>query len=360
MQKTLLLFALCSSILRAQITVNKIDFADGGDTVRMSLSNDLNINYASTGNNYNWDFSTLSPSAQKLKNFRSTSQLSLLSNFLFGTFAPTPYKASYFTETTDLPIEQLTSFLPITVTDIFQYARATTDSITNVGYSMMLNGTEIPFQSDTIEKMYDLPLEFGNNSHSSGYTNMDLNPAFNAIWRQYRTRDSEVDGWGTITTPYGFFQVLRMRHEIQEIDSIYYGDLGIWIPVVLPTSYLYEWWANGQLEPILRIKTALVDSSENVTNIEYRDVYRGMDAGLDEPNREYSLFPNPSSTQIQLTTQNNIDGLDIIDPNGKIMRKETFEPTQKMKISISDLSPGRYNLVLYYAGNSSTITFLKE
>ena len=50
----------------AQISVDVNDFADGGDTVRLSITTNPGIDFATTGANTNWNFSDLSAESQEL------------------------------------------------------------------------------------------------------------------------------------------------------------------------------------------------------------------------------------------------------------------------------------------------------
>lgn len=360
MKKLLLLTLLPTTYINAQITLNQTDFADGGDTVRMSQTMDPSLDFVSTGTNYVWDFSTLQASSQTLKNYRPSSELSFLSSFIFGTFAPTEYKATYFIESTDIPIDQLTSVLPITIEDIFQFSRVTADSITSIGYSMVVNGTEIPFKSDTIEKRYEFPIQFGNTTYSRGYTNIDLNPTYDAVWRQYRTHTSEIDGWGSITTPFGTFDVLRINHEINEIDSIYYGGFGVWIPLAIPTSHIYEWWTNGEKEPLLRITTSSGVSGENITAVEYRDNYIDFTAGVEQLSIDFKLFPNPSKNSLSLNTNKYIDKVIITDATGKKIREILYPASAKVEVNVSDLTPGVYYVKVLSGEEVGIKSFVKE
>jgi hypothetical protein len=358
----LLLTLLTTTLSNAQITVTQADFANGGDTVRMSQSTDLAIDFSATGTNYNWDYSSLVPSTQILKDFRPSSQLSLLSSFMFGAFSPTKYKATYFMESTELPLDQLSTVLPVSITDVFQFTRNTADSLTSIGYSMVVNGTEIPFKSDTIEKRYDFPINFGNTTSSRGYTNMDLNPVYDAIWRQYRQHNSEVDGWGTITTPHGTFQALRIAHTIEELDSIYitFSGFSFWVPLAVPTSKIYEWWTNGQDEPILRINTSILGGTESVNAVEYRDVFRDLTAGLEEGVIKFEAFPNPVQSQLTINSKDDFNEIIIADITGKQIKAIKSDFKSQAILNVSDLSPGLYYLKMISGNNISVRSFVKE
>lgn len=364
MKKLLLLFSLTINLFsQSQITLTSVDFATGGDTVRMSQAIDDGYDYLSTGAGYIWDFSALTPNTQTLKDFRSLDGSPAFIQFIFGTFAPVKYQANYFIESTALPIDQLTSFLPVTIEDIFQFTRITADSMTSVGYSMVVDGNNLPFKSDTIETKYGFDLQYGNTHFSRGYTMIDFNPIVDAIWNQHRTRYTEVDGYGTITTPYGVFDALRIKHDITEVDSLYMVIPvigGTWIPMEIPTSHEYEWWTNGEKEPILKIVTNDIFGTETVTSIEYRDIYRGLDAGIAELKFEFAMFPNPVTDDLNISSFDNFNVIRILDSKGSIVLEEEVNQTNSAVLDLSQLVKGEYTLQLIGENKSGAKSFIKQ
>lgn len=367
--KRILLFAMLSFTFasEAQITLTSADFASAGDTVRMSQASDNGYDYATTGSSYTWDFSMLTPDAQILKDFSPISNAPGFVQFIFGTFAPVKYQASYFMPSTDLPLAQITSFLPITIEDIFQYSRKTADSLTSVGISMKvsMNGSsnDLPIKSDTIETPYDFPLIMGNSHFSRGYTSVDFNPIYDAKWNQHRTRLTTVDGFGSITTPYGTFDALRIKHDIDEMDSLYMvlpiiG--GTWVPLDVPESHIYEWWTNGQKEPILRFTTNVVLGNEVVTAIEYRDIYRGLDAGIEESTLDYSVYPNPVLNDLMITSKDPITSIKIVNLNGETVKEQNLDHVLETMINVSDLPVGTYQVQLFSDQKSAVKSFVKQ
>lgn len=347
-------------LCNAQITLNSTDFSNANDTVRLSSTTDFAIDYASTGANFSWDFTSLIAESQKLLDCQDISAASSLSQFLFGNFSPTQYQASYFLPSDALPLDQIGQFLPVNISNIFQFTRVTPDSISSIGFSLEVDGNEIPFRSDTIEKRYQLPLNYGDAYTGKGYTEMDLNPFANIIWRQSRSRSSEVDGWGTIELPMGSFDVLRVRHTILENDSVYQEFFGnpMWVGFDLPTGYIYEWIAAGEKEPMLRIGTSEVGGNEQVTSVEYRDTYDPLLASIEE--HEFStteVYPNPASSQIQVKNQTIGTHYFVVDAAGRnvldgLLTSET--------ISVESLKPGTYILVLKSNLGWSKAPFIKE
>lgn len=368
MKKIVLLGVLISVFnVESQITLTTADFATGGDTVRMSQATDNGYDYAATGLAYNWDFSSLLPNAQVLKDFRGMSNAPTFAQFIFGLFAAQNYQASYFIESTDLPLAQITSFLPITIENIFQYNRKTADSLTAVGYSMKVslsgNSNDLPIKSDTIETRYDFPLNIGNTHSSRGYTSVDFNPIYDAKWNQHRTRTTTVDGYGSITTPFGTFDVLRIKHDIDEVDSLYavlpfLG--GTWIPLDVPASHEYEWWANNQKEPVLRFKTTEIIGNEVVTSIEYRDIYRGLDAGIDELKADFSLFPNPVVNELTIISPSEIMKIKVINVNGEIVQQLLLDHIYSTTINVAQLPAGTYKIQVESDNKMAVKSFVKR
>lgn len=363
MHKLLLPLLLINYSVFSQISLTNVDFATGSDTVRMSQAQDDGFDFLSTGAGYVWDFSNLIPVSQQLKNFRPLDGEPTFIQVIYGTFAPLKYQASYFIESTDVPIDQLSSFLPVPIEDIFQFTRVSQDSVTSVGYSMSIDGNNVPFKSDTIEKRYNLPVEYGNTHFSRGYTFVDFNPIMDAIWIQHRTRATEVDGHGIITTPYGTFNALRIKHDITEVDSLYMvlpviG--GTWIPIPVPNSHEYEWWANNEMEPILKITTNDILGTETITAIEYRDIYRGLDAGLEELAMQFEICPNPAVNQLTITTTQRMSSAKIVDAAGKIVKTIEFDPVNSKTIEVAELPNGIYQIFIQSDSLIGFKSFVKQ
>ncbi|MDG1331069.1 MAG: T9SS type A sorting domain-containing protein [Crocinitomicaceae bacterium] len=360
MRTLLVAFLLISGFASAQITLSNADFADGGDTVRMSSTTDPTIDFLSTGANYTWDFSGLVAESQVLKNYFDLGGTSVLMQFLFGGFAPPAYQATNYTASNDLPLDQFGSFLPVNISEVNAVSKNTADSITSIGFSIVVDGNEVPFKSDTIETRYQFPANFGDVYSSRGYTNLDLNPIFDAIWIQYRQRSSNIDGWGQITTPLGSFDALRIRHAIQEQDSLYIGQFGTWIELPIPASNIYEWWTTGELEPILRITTSDFNGTETVTDIEYRDVYDPLLAGTSELISEVNVYPNPATNELKLDGFQIGSSYIIISAEGKLVQSGDVDISSQT-ISLEDFESGSYTLLVKNTdGTFAKSTFVKQ
>jgi len=342
------LFLWLSGTFFAQISLQINDFANAGDTVRLSLANPIAIDLQNTGPNATWDFSQLSAQSQTLVDYNPIGFGSLLILATYGPIAPTPYKATYFNLTNDLPIDQFSAFLPVELSNLSQYTRRTNSQINSIGYSIDVQGQGVPFKSDTIETRYELPLQFNDSYTSRGYTYIDLNPATDIKFIQHRERVSEVDGWGSITTPLGTFNALRIRHEITENDSIYqtFFGTGSWFA---PPSFVtteYEWWTTGKKECLVRATVGGFGQTGGAATIEYQDVYLGLDAGLPEADFSVDIYPNPATEWCFFKSSTPFDYIEVLNLNGQIVLTHQNAATQGY-FDVSELPTGTYTLGIH-------------
>lgn len=358
--KHLLLILLSfSSYSFSQITINSTHLPVVKDTLRMSRAvMDASIDFQSTGADFTWDFSNLQNNDQKLNTYSSISSSGSITQFIFGSMAAAKHKASYYLPNEDLPLNNLPAALPITFSDINQFIKNHADSMTLVGLSMKVNGQEIPAKADTVETKYKFPMNFGDAHVGRSYINLDLNPIYNAIWRQHRKRTTEVDGWGEITTPFGTYTVLRIHHRIEESDSfkVAIGPFNNWIGIPVPLVHEYEWRAMEEKEPILLIKTTETNGTETVTAIEYRNEFM---LGLAKNELNFNLYPNPATHFLTVEAKSNMDNFEIITMDGRVAIKGELNGTYS-NLDIQSLKSGSYLLRISSAGNYSTQRFVKN
>jgi hypothetical protein len=358
MKYLLLPLLALSSISFGQITLTDQHFSGPAESYIFSTLTDPAIDYATTGANYTWDFSDMIPQDQRGLVTRPTSQLSGFSVLMFGSFAPAPYKASYFNETTDLPLDQASAFLPIQIDELNQFTKNASNAITSIGYELVSNGQGLGFRSDTIETRYALPMTYGNNYESRGYTSLDLNPIYDLKWKQYRHRVTNVDGWGTVKTPFGQFDALRIHHVIDEFDSIYFTvqGFGMWLPIPVPLTHEYEWRSTSDKEAIMKIRTNEIGGNETVTAIEYRDNFNGL--GLVESGMNVSFYPNPVINELHVSTPELASAFFIVDNSGRILNRITVTSKDQV-VDVSELASGTYSLVVLFSNEYTAVKFIK-
>jgi len=349
---------LSTQFVVAQVTLTASSFPAANDTVRMSQSNDFTLDYVSTGANFNWDYSSLVATSQYVRQYNPIGFASILIFTTYGPLASSPYRASYFNTTQDLPLDQLSQFLPVTLSDLNQYTKSNNDSITSIGYSISVNGQGVPFKSDTIETRYKLPLNFNDQHFSRGYSFIDLNPIIDVKFKQYRQRHTTVDGWGSLTTPKGTFPVLRIKHEIDEIDSVYqtFFGAGTWFgtPPIARTEY--EWFGLNKKEWLLKV----IMTNGNVTSVEYQEDYLGLDAGVEEMDLNNMIYPNPVHDFLTIENTTDLESVVVFDLKGKAIAEYASLELQQGQIDMRTFTSGYYLVQLNSKQSSKIVQLIKD
>ncbi len=304
----------------------------------------MQFDFVETGADFNWDFSTLQPITQTVDTFVKVTETPPVYWLFFLTSAnmASPLGSS--------PIEQ------IPLTDAFNFYNNTSGSFADVGYAATVFGIPLPFKFDNADIIYRFPMDYGNvDSSESGFEFAIPDLAYLKVERK---RVNTVDGWGNLTTPFGSFEVLRIKSEVIEYDSIYIDSLNIGIPVNLEYTE-YKWLADGQKIPVLI-------ATENIigTVAEYRDSIRDLTVDMHESfgvdNLDMTIYPNPVSKVLHVryfSAGNHIVEINIFGLNGRNFMSRKLSDIQRGEQVISfDLSnylfvPGRYLLQI----NTETI-----
>lgn len=343
----------------AQITLTNSDFPEKNDSFKMSsaaLSSNLDLN---GGANHFWDYSSLTANSQDVDEYKKISDLGAMIFIQFGSFAPSRYQASYFKLNEDVPLQYLPSFLPITISDYNNLYRKSQDSLSLVGISLKIQGQDLGIRYNRIERQYRFPVNYGDLDTTYSHFDQDMNPIYDAKWRQKRQHITAVDGWGQISTPYGTFSVLRIKHTITEQDSIYatVGGFSTWLPLNIPKQVEYEWRANGEKNPILRIKANLVGGNEVIRSIQYRDTSSlSLSIQNVEETENIQVHPNPTNEKLYINTDN-YHSFEIISVEGKILLKGKINQST---IDVSHFKKGSYLLKLQNDSNTVLQRFIKE
>lgn len=273
--------------LTAQISIVSNDMPSPNDIVHTSIGLNLNfIDYQETSENYIWNFSQLTPISQTADTFVGLMDVPLIySIFFFGSSNLVNEKSN------NIPIPNFP------ITDSYTFFNNTDNYFGVAGEGFTLSGIPIPLKFGSPDKLYEFPLNFGNTSNSYARYSIGL-PGVGHIEKEI-SRANIVDGWGTLITPYGTFEVLRLKSEVVEFDSIYIDSLGIGLPINREYTE-YSWLGKGQKIPLLQISSGMgglivtyVDSVRLVPSDVANNLYNEID--------RVEIFPVPSHDLINIS-----------------------------------------------------------
>ncbi|WP_460502515.1 hypothetical protein, partial [Hymenobacter agri] len=288
----------------------------GVDSLRLSVANPVLPATApplsQRGANQTWNYAGLVPTSQRVESYVPASVITATSLFYAFTFGPAGgVNRATVASPQALPLPAGVG-LPLPISDTYQFynlsaAAAAQQDFRSVGFGATLSGTAIPVtyasqaQQDVI---YRFPLSFASQPDSSAsFFSTPAAIASAGYLSQKRKRVNRPDAWGTLTTPFGTFQTVRVVTKLIDHDSVAIGGTpgqGFDIPLTRE----YKWLAKTQHVPVLTITTRVLAGQETITGVEYRDIYRriirlgtrdaALDAGL-------AAYPNPSAAGSPLT-----------------------------------------------------------
>ncbi|MBN1197701.1 MAG: hypothetical protein JXA23_00015, partial [Bacteroidales bacterium] len=236
-------FLASSEVLWAQIVIDQSDMPKAGDTLRVSLTTSIPGNYSQTGNGITWDFSMLQPMNQRVD------------TFVDASVTPQEYWV-YF-----IPglISNLASpkgnseFFPgVPVSQTYIFYKNSIEAFVDNGFAFKIQGYAFPVRYDIPDKYYVFPLDTNATWASTSDFAFQFPGLF--FFSTHRVRSSFVDGWGTVITPFGSFQSLRIRSDLVQHDSIFIDSLGFGIGLTRNVTE-YKWLAENRGIPVLQINT---------------------------------------------------------------------------------------------------------
>lgn len=348
-----ILFSLMIGASDAQIIITSDNMPDQGDTIRVSTATYPVFDLPEpdlTGFDYTWDYSALVPSSQNVLQFVNPSQTPLFYQFTF-----TPTVANLAT-----PMEGF-DFVDFQVTDAYTFYKNTGSEFVRAGYAASIVGLPLPMKFNQPERIYRFPLSVASLPDSS-LSDITVQYPLVAFFNLIRKRVNEVDGSGTLITPYGTFNTLRVKSVIYERDSLYLDSLQTGVPIIR-NIIEYQWLSPDFIVPVLTItqEGALFtvqypDSARNIPPMEVnlgedRILCQGQSATLTaqvtggEP--PYSFIWNTMDTTQSITVSPDTTteySVVIMDNNGDIA-SDMIEITVQICEAIEEISAEQLLLV---------------
>ncbi len=305
---TLFLAFVCScAVSLAQITITSADMPVSGDTLRYcnASPNSGSYDFTLTSANHTWNFTNLNCISQGIANYKNASS------------TPYAFYPAFFGKY-GTKIADTIGFGTFKFTNIWDFYGKTSTVFKAEGYGLTYSGIPLAATYSDDDEIYQFPLQYNDRDSSTFRLSMSIPGLGTYIRKGYRI--NLVDGWGTITTPYGTFNCLRVKSTISEIDSLL-----ITTPIPLNLGFPiktteYKWLANGQHLPILEVRGNTSVMGFTPTQVRYR--YSPPASSIQEnlfgnTAEQLTLYPNPSEQEIHI---------------------QNFTHTGKMSVSLTDLS----------------------
>jgi len=332
-----LLFAtlLCApSVVLAQISIDEADMPSTGDTLQYSVGFDIGIDVDDTGPNHIWDFSNLFPISMSADTFVSVSSTPFLYQFFFNNqFLYPAHNATEAVKGTDIDLAGTT------FDNLYDYYKNDGGSYKKVGFGATINGIPLSIRNVPIDHVYMFPLNYGNVD--SSYSEFAVAVPLLGFYGSNQWRHNEVDGWGSITTPYGTFDAIRVKSTINATDTIYIDALQFGLSIPRPETVEYKWLAQNEGIPVLEINTLFGIP----TTIKYKDDDDFSTSIASSQEEDLHLYPNPAKDQLNFRVGQDQLGatIEVFDMNGRLVEQSIAYELQN-ELDLSTLPTGQYVL----------------
>ena len=318
---------ILSGMANSQVTITEANVA--GPTDLVTQSNDTLPTVASPtgGADQIWDYSTgLVAHEENSMTFSSPGWLNNAASF----------------PTSNLAAVDQTGF------EIYFINDASSMRMVGVAGDFFGSGTDNIVLTNPAEEILRFPANY-NDAHTTSsiqrfsFLGSDVGaPVDSIVSKTYRTTDVLIDAWGSMTTPYGTFEVLRVSETAVITDSAWAYTFGFESLVQNGenTEYTYAFWSDDPTTrfPVMEMRH---DNAGNVLNVEWLQ---------SEPSVELNaltlenviVYPNPTSDQLTIEFNNDdVSSLEVLSINGTLMFSSLIT-SKKETIDVSKLEKGTY------------------
>ena len=274
------------------------------------------------GVNQTWDFSNISPTFTSSPNA--------------VTPASTPY-AGTFPEAT-IALAQSGE------NNSYIYSKVSTSEMLNVGIANTLDGGgELIIHYTDPVKLLKYPFSFSESYTDSYYTSYSMMEGMTT--HEWGNATVTADAWGSVTTPAGTYNTLRIKRERTYTDSIWMA--GIFISANTYTQTDYEWYTATSHTPVISISV-----TGDGTTITYRTDYV---SGIEEtPGVQVNVFPNPVTDQLTIQSEKKIKNIRLLSARGQLINEFPESNDQyHQTIDFSNLPKGAYFIEIGFSNGIS-------
>jgi len=351
-QKLLFLIFCCITLQSfCQITIDKNDMPASGNTFVISIINNMHgLNPSVTGQNVIWDFSQLNLNTQTVDTFfsvYSTQYIPVAYNLVYSD----PFDQAHLANVVTRSFNSTNPIPQIQITENFNFYKSSSSGYSLVGQGAKINGIPTAMKYDNAESFFKFPMQYGNTDSSVSKYGMTI-PTI-GYYGQTIKRVNLVDGYGTITTPYGTFDVMRVKSTIKTVDTIYLDTLHFGTHLNRPLETQYIWLGDNQGDPLLFISKINNNSSVRFKDsLSLTNTYNGI-----INNQSITIFPNPTTNILRITPDAEIRKVEVLNILGEIV---LAKENSSSNIDISNLKKGIYLVRIYNKNGMSAHKFIKE
>lgn len=273
-------FFLCFSIFgNSQISYEASDYYEVGDTLNYSVLNEIpnDLNFDTTGADITWDYAKLDVETQRVDRMIDPTTAGFRTNWclLNGFFLDCVPRFNELTNIAGPGVFDLPLGAGAVQTVISHYKKTNESfALTMLGIEVNAGGQElgVPLGNVIPDTIYKFPLEYLNLDSTNSSVFIDgTSFGQDFIYDSKANRVSEVEGWGTLITPFKTYSnVLKVKSTVDQIDTI--QAMGQTQPISSVTT-TYTWFDKDTKFPVLEVRSQAFGAI-TVERILYADTAR--------------------------------------------------------------------------------------
>ena len=247
-----------------------------------------------SGANQNWDFSGISPSF-----FTSSVAVNPASTPFAGDF---PEATIAFDQNGD--------------GETFIYSEISPAEMLNVGVGSIAGsgGDELIIHYTDAVKLLQYPFSFSDTYTDTYFTSYSFMGEM--VTHEWGDITVMADAWGTVSTPEGTYNALRVKSESVYTDSVWVS--GVFISATTHTKTDYNWYTSTLHTPVFGISV-----TEDGTSVSYRTNLTGT-GEQQSRNVQVDIFPNPVTDNLTIQSEKALSCIWLLSVNGRQMDKISF------------------------------------
>lgn len=345
-------FACTCALAQSPITLSNTNMPGANDTLRYSNAALSTVgNYTQTGTNFNWNFMSLVPVSQGRRDYKS----SFSTPYAFFFLGLNEY-GEKVNDTINLGV--------VTLTDVYNFYKKSTSPNAYIvdGMGMKISGVPVPSYFTDKDELYMFPMTYPKYDSTTFKFSTPSTTLMPIVYSKTGYRVTQVDGWGSITTPYGTANCLRI------VTTQYSKDTMKTSLLPFPIGFnnyqrSYQWLTTSSKIPYLEVNGTLVGNNFTVTQVRYRDSYKFL-AGVEEKeeNGLVDFYPNPVNDKLFLNLKNGAEyTIDVFDLNGKLLIQDKINGNENSNyLNVQELPQGVYTVRVLRSESAQVFKFIKQ
>ncbi len=296
--------------IHAQISYEYADFLEAGDEFRLSTTGGGEFDFAQTGEDFDWNYAELDFDGQENSTWIDAADGGYEFSWCFtnGIFFGCAGQFAEFVNIAQLDFDGI-ELMGFGLTDLVTHYKKEGNVFETrmTGASVDLEGVPITLplltEYSDPDSVYQFPIQFGGSDNSDSEYTLDFSDFGFAFSLNVKTqRTNTVEGYGSLTTPYGEFDdVLKMKTIIITENTIMFDST---VVPTIDTAVEYKWFDKAYGIPVLTATGNISVLGENILNVEYIDSIRCVEPQIVAFATPQEIFADANTQEAEVTFVN--------------------------------------------------------